>query len=316
MKKNAQILQIRRDALWYIPVLFGLCIFTVADKIGWPLALFVHFSIHIAIAGLFYAIIAVFNRRMMVAAIAAVVSLAIGSDQLRNLMEQSKTTSNAKVFRILHYNINLMNFDSESVITILEESDADLIFLHELTPEVWGRIMSAQRKWPYSRAVPRPDYYGVGVLSRLPLAELRFQELVNGNIPIAMVKIVNLNFPHVIISPHIIAPLGRDSHELQLKQFDEVAELLRGQPPSSIIVGDLNTTSHHPDFKNFLQKTALHDARIGRGILPSWPQPIAWLGIGIDHILVRGIFEVVKMELLDGGKSDHMALMSDIALKQ
>jgi endonuclease/exonuclease/phosphatase (EEP) superfamily protein YafD len=316
MKDQKLIHHLRQQGIWFAPILLSICILFMAEDYGWPLALFLHFSLHILVAGLGYAVLLMIRGHRIAAALMMLVSLMIGWGPLKSSLTQQKPSSTAKAFRLVHYNVQLSNQNPESVMAILKHTEADIVFLHELTPFMWSQIMSSQEQWPFSRAIPRPDYYGVGVLSRLPLAELRFQELVNGNIPVAIVRVAHLNFPHVIISPHLIPPLGSDSHILQLKQMNEMADLLSSQPPSSILIGDLNSTPHHPDFKRFLQKSGLQDGRVGFGILPSWPHPIAWLGIAIDHVLVRGAFEVGAVEFKDGGDSDHRALVADISLKQ
>ncbi len=58
----------------------------------------------------------------------------------------------------------------------------------------------------------------------------------------------------------------------------------RGQP--TLVVGDLNAMPWSRPLRSLREVTGLVDSLRGRGVQPSWPAEMPWIGrITIDHVL-------------------------------
>ncbi|QDV09207.1 hypothetical protein Poly30_47640 [Planctomycetes bacterium Poly30] len=93
-----------------------------------------------------------------------------------------------------------------------------------------------------------------------------------------------------------------------------------------LVIGDLNTTSTSPLFRDLVQATGLRDSRVGFGRLPTWefgnrlpgplPLPLpSWLriSVAIDHALYRDGLRVVDRSTLYAPGSDHRAVSVTLA---
>ena len=88
-----------------------------------------------------------------------------------------------------------------------------------------------------------------------------------------------------------------------------------------LVIGDLNSTSTSPLFRDILSKTGLRDSRAGFGRQPSWsfgdrlpgplPLPLpsfAQLSVAIDHALLSAGLDVLDRRTLSVPGSDHRAV--------
>ena len=73
---------------------------------------------------------------------------------------------------------------------------------------------------------------------------------------------------------------ARDEQLLALVTF------VKSQNDPIVLIGDLNTTSYSPAFRDLCESTGLRDSRQGFGIQASWTPRLPVLEIAIDHCLV------------------------------
>ena len=83
------------------------------------------------------------------------------------------------------------------------------------------------------------------------------------------------------------------------------------------MMGDLNVSLWSPFYHSMIQKSGLHNARRGFGILPTHsivaPQ-FAALSAPIDHCLVSSQIQVKNFQLGQAIGSDHLPIVAELLI--
>jgi endonuclease/exonuclease/phosphatase (EEP) superfamily protein YafD len=157
----------------------------------------------------------------------------------------------------------------------------------------------------------------MALFSRYPLAGVEVLAL-DASTHLAVLARINVDGTVVtLLSLHPPTPVRTHKFLNRNKQFSEAAALLRSSKGPRVIVGDLNTTMWSPYFQKLLAESGLRDAKLGFGVLPSWPQPLPrFLQIPIDHCLVSNDISVAGIRSGGGTGSDHRFLIIDLQLQK
>jgi endonuclease/exonuclease/phosphatase (EEP) superfamily protein YafD len=117
-----------------------------------------------------------------------------------------------------------------------------------------------------------------------------------------------------LIATHPLPPIGAAYAAERNAQLQAVGEAAVDLDSPVIVAGDLNTTSWSPCFRDLLSTSQLRDSRRGWGIHPTWPGPLAALGIPIDHVLVSPEIEIVRRVVGPQIGSDHRPVLVDLSV--
>jgi len=79
-------------------------------------------------------------------------------------------------------------------------------------------------------------------------------------------------------------------------------------------VGDLNSSSWSPAFRDLLRDAGLRDTRLGRGVQSTWPAWLPMVQIPIDHALVSPGVRVHGRFVGDRVGSDHLPVVLDFSV--
>jgi endonuclease/exonuclease/phosphatase (EEP) superfamily protein YafD len=279
----------------------------------YPQTLFVHWAHWLSVASIIVAIAATWTKMKRFAAVALISGLTNLAGPMALFMPAAEPELDGQLsIRVLHANLYLRQQDPKAVEEMIFAANPDVIFLHELTPGIWERLALVRQNWRFQAAVPRGDYYGVGVLSRLPLSDMLFLTMEPGSLPVAMISLGQLPVPHAIISPHLFTPTSPDQFRLQQQQFDWLAAAVSQLPQSRVVIGDFNSTPWHPTFRSFLARSNLRDARWGKGFFATWPQILGNWGIPIDLAASSGALVVKQLQTVPIKESDHLGVMAVI----
>lgn len=114
--------------------------------------------------------------------------------------------------------------------------------------------------------------------------------------------------------PHV--PIRKTVFKLRNQQLAELGDYVAQIKTPVVVVGDLNITMWSPYYQRFVRQTGLRNARYGFGILPTWPTIIPLLYIPIDHFMVSPEIQVVNLRTGDRVGSDHLPLITDLAIAE
>lgn len=229
--------------------------------------------------------------------------------------------------RVMTFNHLYLNRDLEDIKAVILRGDADVVALQELTPEVAAGLRRDLRgRYPYMDLRPASEATGtegVGLLSRLPFTDARYDEAYRG-------QRVNLRVGErdvTLVNLHLMIPFGGRAADrplafdprrrgLQLESLERAVTDLTGP---LIVVGDFNLSDREPGYGRLerLMTDVYRRTRTGFGF--TFPSGRALLGVPLPHLVrldyvwVRGLEPVTAATDCRTG-SDHCLVVADVRL--
>lgn len=197
-------------------------------------------------------------------------------------------------------NVQAGNRDPRPLLDWLATAPADIVVLLELSPAYADALADAASDYPYRELLPDDSPFGIGLLSRRPLAGFETHASAD-DIPFLLAM---LDTPHGmarLIAVHPMPPLQphwRHERDLLL----EVAARDSGELPT-LVVGDLNATP----WSTALLSPRTRDLRRTTGLASTWhPFGGRMFGLPIDHVLASPHWGRVDASRGPGIGSDHL----------
>jgi len=290
------------------------CAATVTSFLGglwWPFELTTHFRTQYAcILGLAAIVFVLLGRFKMagVAVLCALPNLALIVPFY--LTTPSPDAAGPRV-RAVSMNLSTENHEYGKAVQCVRSYDPDFLAVSELNA-AWSAHL-CQQLTDYSHVVvrPRPDEFGIGLFSKIPIEEAAIVDLGKLGYPAIRASLMFGGHRLTVFAVHPPPPLFHDFRQERFRQMKELAR--RVQPARHVVVlGDLNCTPWSPMFRGLLIESWLLDGRTGFGILPTWPTSLPWLFIPVDHCLVSWDLLVTKLETGPNIGSDHYPLMVEL----
>jgi endonuclease/exonuclease/phosphatase (EEP) superfamily protein YafD len=205
--------------------------------------------------------------------------------------------------RVLSWNLELGSKAAADSVAGIADSDADLVALQELTPDVAAAIEADPvlgKRYPYRILEARGGVAGLGLLSRRPL-------IVRGYATGPLILRAGLLLPDgrtiEVLDVHPYPPqmttLWRVPVGLDTRRRDEDLLAIRGvagsltDPGAALVIGDINTTPFEPGYRALSEQSTYgtlvdaHEA-VGTGPGFTWrPSSLEGLKLGllrIDHV--------------------------------
>jgi endonuclease/exonuclease/phosphatase (EEP) superfamily protein YafD len=218
---------------------------------------------------------------------------------------------------LLTTNVLQSSRDSNSLLTIIGQADADVVLAVE-TDEWWCARLTEGLSAQYSHSLiyPLSNGYGLAAYSRLELIEPSIRFLVDDAIP-SIKTGVRLHCGAIIdlygLHPQPPAPL-QDSIERDVELVLVGNEISRSERPA-IVLGDLNDVAWSATTTEFKRAGGLVDPRRGRGFFNTYPAGLPGLRYPLDYIFHTPHFAVCDMRVLKRFKSDHLPLVAALCLR-
>ncbi len=180
----------------------------------------------------------------------------------------------------------------------------------EVAAEDQARLAHDPR-WPYQTwnfPTGAFRWNGTALLSRWPLANV--EQVIIGETPIIVATVAIPDHPFTVIACHPRAPMSprwRQARDTTLAWIGKRAALVNGP---LLLLGDWNCTVGSPVWRRFQTDNGL---ALTAGPTPAtWPAQLGPLGIGIDHIVVRG-FATTPVRAVTLPGSDHRGLVCELS---
>ncbi len=234
------------------------------------------------------------------------------------------------ILRVMSFNINVNNSDVDRTVDSIKSIDPDLILIVEVDPAMKQKIeIKIGNRFPYSFRSPGG---GMAVFSKLALTDSSGQKFLGTNGTNLVTHIRYRDRQIQIIGTHPLVPVKVDRFYRRNLQIISLANHLEQELQPTILMGDFNLTPWSPYYRQFIDKTKLHNTRRGFGILPTWIRPstavnlphsttayfpqmlLPILNIPIDHIFVSKDFRVARTHTGDNGNSDHAPIISELVI--
>lgn len=190
-------------------------------------------------------------------------------------------------------------------------TDADVIAFQEVSATWYAALEKGlAERYPYRRAVPREDCYGIALFSRLPIGSLRVAE-VEGT-PFIIADAETGGGTVRICAAHAASPTSLHDFRRRNAQLGWLALEMRASGHPMLVIGDLNTVHWDDAYRRL--------CRASGGRPASTPLDITWPSVGplalipIDHVLLRGPVAPTALGTFEVAGSDHRGIVADIIL--
>jgi endonuclease/exonuclease/phosphatase (EEP) superfamily protein YafD len=205
------------------------------------------------------------------------------------------------------FNTLWVNDDVDAVAAEVRRIDADVMTLIEMGPSKRALIERVKDRFPYHTDCYDIAFCNLVILSKFPIAESAARALWDGP-PYIWARLgpeaggLTVFGVHTIRFPHARA---------QLRQANEIADLVAAMPGRKLVMGDFNATP-------FSRITAVVAGRANLQrltFLPSWPSTLGLPQLAIDHIFASpGVRLVESQQIGEPAGSDHFPVVVKIAV--
>jgi endonuclease/exonuclease/phosphatase (EEP) superfamily protein YafD len=308
-----------RTALWAALAAPGIVacsatLFGFLGKFSWFLDLFSHFRVQYLLGLAVITVPFLVVRRWRTAAVFLVFA-AINLLVILPLYTGSPATppESQNTLRAMLINVKTHQGDPERVRNAVQEADPDILVLAEISTR-WVRDMSwLGASHPHASIEPRDDNFGIGLFSKLPLAEDAIVYIGDANVPSIIATIETGHGAIRIVATHPLPPGGAKYSRMRNDQLDKLPDHLRSSLPV-ILLGDLNVTPWNYHFQRLRKRAGLLDSSRGFGFQPTWPSHNRLLSIPLDHCLHSPDIRIVHREVGQHVGSDHYPLIVDFVV--
>jgi endonuclease/exonuclease/phosphatase (EEP) superfamily protein YafD len=293
------------------------CVATVVGFFGrtsWFLDLFSHFRVQYFLGLLLLGVLLLVGRRRRT----ATVFLILASVNLAMVLplyfgKPYKPTEASPAMRAMLLNVNTRRGDANRVKSVISDADPDILVLEEISASWMSDLAWLTNSYPHSLAQPREDNFGIGLFSKLPLAEAKVVYIGEAEVPSIIATVIAANTNLLVIATHPLPPGGRDYSRWRNDQLEKLPDYVQSPLPT-LLLGDLNVTPWNYHFRRLLTRTGLRDSAKGFGVQPTWPNYNPLLRIPIDHCLHSAGITVVDRRIGEGVSSDHYPVIVDFAI--
>lgn len=235
------------------------------------------------------------------------------------------------------FNINYANEAPREMLATLAETQADILFVQETTPDV-ERLLRRRFKTTHPHIVfmgHRNEYFAErsGLISRWPMRNLKFAPPVEGGLFGTLmaettvdgqtVQLVNVHLTPFQVKRRttvakVITAMGLTENVHQ-KEAARIMERVNGTQPA-LVCGDFNSL---PDFQApaAMKAGGLQDSYaqvVSSGEQkPTWRWPFGNVNIQfrIDYIFHSSHFQTQQSRVIESGGSDHSPVVSQLKLR-
>jgi endonuclease/exonuclease/phosphatase (EEP) superfamily protein YafD len=233
----------------------------------------------------------------------------------------------APVISLFSQNVKYNGPTPERIAESIQQQDADVVFIQELTPEIVDVFEQSGALDPYEYEFVLDEWgaEGMGIWSKRPLLSTSSEPLsgfpaqrVTVDVEGTQLAMWNIHTKSPPIDP------GVDGGSLTewRQDLEEVKGLLHGEQGNVVAAGDFNSVWSHRPYREIISN-GYRDEHIehGRGYARTWAVNSEWgqrLGgyVRLDHLLTRGSARALNVDEVPGNGSDHKGLISDIAVWQ
>lgn len=236
------------------------------------------------------------------------------------------STQTEDTLRVLHLNLDRHNTNFAGVAGYIQQADADIVFLQEVTPTWLSEIESQVSRYNIRLSRPQNDSQGVALL--VPVESSPNIEIVAAQIihlpaystrPLIETQIQWGETETMLLSLHVTRPRNRGTSQFQQVEFASLAQWSQQQAAQNrqaIAIGDFNTTPWSDRFRQLLDESGLTNSNPGWGPKTTWPANFPPpLRIPIDLCLHSRSLTSLSRKTGPHLGSDHLPLEVEFGMK-
>ncbi|MEO0651187.1 MAG: endonuclease/exonuclease/phosphatase family protein [Planctomycetota bacterium] len=283
----------------------------------WPLTPFANVLHVLTAAALVLGVAAVFEGRRVLATALVLPTLVLVGWSAPRLGSEGEAARPEADLTVVSWNLGASVASPDEAAAWIAASDADVIALCELNPEVADRLTGDfAGRFPH-RILHPLGVNGRGVLSRFPIVDDEFLKLEGTRKHLRVTldvegRQLRLVVVHLALEA---ALLGRA--EGSVRDVDRLVDDLLEGPPG-LLVGDFNSSETSPLYNALSGRLTDTFRESGAGLGFSFPLPFRYWGVPlvpfvrIDHVWRTQGLESVRTWIGDDGGSDHLPVTTRI----
>ena len=218
---------------------------------------------------------------------------------------------------VAHLNTLARNEDKTRVVEFIRQSNADFVFLTEVTDPL-VELIDRAGDLPYDIVLRTPSG-GLALVHRRAMAgdssiDAHVTNLGRTELPAIVLEAHLGEQPFQILAFQTSSPGRAAKAEGRDDQLAAAAEWVAGRDVPVLLIGDFNATPWTPALSDLIGTADLTDSARGRGFTGSWPAGWGPFKIPIDHALHSEGLTTVRRERGTSAGSDHMSLIVTLAL--
>lgn len=239
--------------------------------------------------------------------------------QAKPTAREHRRSEDPATVRMVVSNVEEENDQCERWLKVVQDADPDILVALEID-EHWVDAVSSTlfERYPHRIVQPQDNWYGMMLLSRLPIIDHKLRFLVQDDIPSidAHIQLDNGQQIRVIaVHPRPPEPWRGNDATARDAELTIWGQELADETGPTIIGGDLNDVAWSATTRLFLRTSGMLDPRRGRGFFNTFHADHWYCRYPLDHIFHSPHFTVSDIHRLPHIGSDHFPMMIDLRLE-
>lgn len=226
----------------------------------------------------------------------------------------TETPGKVTPITIVSLNVHTKNQNKQVVIDYLRKQRPDLIVVMEIDIDWAAALKELDDLYPHRLINPRPDNFGIGLLSMWPLSRPRVMDFADNDLPSIVATVQHDSNQFQFVATHPLPPIGSVRSKERDQQLRKVADFAKASAIPCVVAGDFNATPWSAAFHEFASRSELKDSAVGRGVQASWNARAWFMRIPIDHIFVPPETMVLNRSIGPDVGSDHFPVEATIVI--
>ena len=215
--------------------------------------------------------------------------------------------------RLLEVNVQMTNHRPDELLAIVRSVQPDVVWFQEVNDRWASELEPLAAGLPNVVKDPRPNYFGVELMSRLRLIDPQINQLTSSANP-SIFTGVELPSGQVVrlYAIHPRPPQVGQSTAERAGQLMAAALAARDDSAPHLVAGDMNAVPWEDVIRRTERVGHFLDPRVGRGLHITWNDTSWILRWPLDQILPGQDFTVMGLQVLPAFGSDHRPYMAEL----
>ncbi len=221
----------------------------------------------------------------------------------------------ATTYQVLMINVGRWDDEYDAVSLLIASTDADFVFLEELSPEWIEALQPDLADYLYTNQANSQSSSNAVLYSRYQIDSFEAIKVNGIKRPFLVAKTHLDKQPVTLLGVHSISPKNADRWAMRDLHLAGVADYVAALDGPVLLFGDLNAASWSPVFQSFTEVSGLENGRFGFGIQPTWPTQFPLMSIPIDHVLTSPEIEIHDLTTGQSVGSDHLPVLFSFSVQ-
>lgn len=229
--------------------------------------------------------------------------------------QKSHHRKDPSTLRVVISNVKMENDQHDLWMKTIRDADPDLLIVLEADKKWVEAVASLSAEFSEQVIIPQENWYGMMMLSKLPMVDPQVRYLVQDDVPSidAHVRMQDGHRMRVIaVHPRPPEPIRGTNATARDAELTLWGLKLADEPGPTIIGGDLNDVAWSATTRLFLRISEMLDPRRGRGMFNTFHAKRFWMRYPLDHVFVSPHFTISALHLLPFVGSDHFPIQIDL----